>query len=380
MISKLHFSRVIQRRLPALAFLLLLASFSDRTGQVSAHETDQYTVPTGQKFADLDLYLSDYFRNALTKALKKINSPLLGQHLLFPFSESDRVAWHVLWQFPPDLIFVERLEAQLKRKKVTEQFPGELVQFRPKRWIYHHWALMIDPTKLIRLTRCSTLMADGTYFGTDKLPHFVHLGYSYYKAYRNAKKWGANEASAIRRAVRVGTGANPLTSERTLFGLVSTGVLSNADLAANYVGFKFYRNLTEPVMLRGKMCPPLLVRDGKKWRLSDHVRDDARFFSVYISDHWDEALNPSDYLKTTATYVRKGVRARCESVVAWYRRKRPGLQTREDFIALEEQLQTYFGEEYGYSLRDTDAITIANLCFDGDPNSGRTPSALATGN
>jgi hypothetical protein len=377
---RFHLASTLQRRLAAHVLLLSLAVLGACSGQVSSHETDQYTVPTGQKFADLDLYLSDYFRNALTKALKKINSPLLGQHLLFPFSESDRVAWHVLWQFPPDLIFVERLEGQLKKRKVSERYPGELVLFRAKRWIYSHWALMIDPTKLVRLTRCSTLMADGTYFGTDKIPHFVHLGYSYYRAYRNAKKWGADEASAIQRAVRVGTGANPLTSERTLFGLVSTGVLSNADLAANYVGFKFYRNLTEPVVLRGKTCSPLLVRDGKKWRLSDHVRNDPRFFSVYISDHWDEALNPSDYLKTTATYVRKEVQARCDSVLAWYQRKRPDLQTRKDFLALEKQLQTYFGEEYGYSLRETDAITIANLCFDGDSDNGALPAALATGN
>lgn len=348
-----------------LVATMIAAVVGAASGRLAAHETDQYTVPTGQRFADLDGYLSAYFRDALTQALKKINSPLLGQHLLFPFGESDRVAWHVLWQFPPDLVFVERFEGQLRSKKVAEQYPGALVLFRPERWIYHHWALMIDPTKLVRLTRCSTLMADGTYFGSDKVAHFVHLGYLYFRAYRDAKTWGADDESAVRRAIRVGTGGNPFTSERTFFGLMATGVLSNADLAVNYVGFKFFRNLTEPVMLGGEMHPSLLVQEGGKWRLSDHVRGDDRFFAAYISDHWDEALNPSDYLSTTATFVRSEVRDRCDSVVAWYRNLRKDLQTRDDFARLAAELADYYGEAYGYSLRDQDAITIADLCFEG---------------
>lgn len=382
-----HFFRSSPRRWAAGALLLVLVVSATDPQRVVAHETDQYTVPTGQKFADLDLYLSTYFRDALINALKRVNNPLLGQGLLFSSDPSDRIARQVVWQFPLDLVFVERMEWQLKSRKVAERFPGKLVLYRAPRWIYNHWALMIDPTKFIRLARCSTLMAEGTYFGTDKIPHFVHLGYAYFRAYRSAKAWGADEGSAIRSAIRVGTGANPLTSERTLFGLVSTGVLSNADLAVNYVGFKFFRNLTEPVMLEGKMHPPLLVQDGKTWRLNDHVRDNDRFFSVFISDHWDEALNPSDYLSTTATFVRKEVRNRCDSVVAWYRKRRSDLQTRDDFAALEKKLETYFGEEYGFSLRETDAITIANLCFDGaalDPGDesrkDHHPAAHMTGN
>ncbi len=371
----------------ACGLFFLLAVHASGPGRVGAHETDQYTVPTGQKFVDLDLYLSSYFRNALTQALKRINSPIFGQHLMFPFGESDRVAWHVLWQFPPDILFVERLEGQLSARKLTEKYPGELVLFRSKRWIYHHWALILDPTKLIRLTRCSTLMANGTYFGSDKVSHFVHLGYSYFRAYRDAKTWGANEESAILSAIRVGTGLNPLTSELTLFGLASTGVRSNADLAVNYVGFKFFKNLTEPVMLKGKRFPPLLVQDGKKWRINDTVRDNDRFFSVYISDHWDEALNPSDYLDSTATFVRKEVRARCDTVVPWYRSQRPDLQSRKDFADLSKTLDTYYGEAYGCQLRETDAITIANLCFDADASkegdkigANDSPAARVTGN
>jgi len=342
--------------------LLVLLALLVASNRLSAHETDQYTVPTGRHFADLEVYFSKYFRRALTRALKKINSPIFGQHLLFSFRETDRIAWHVLWQFPPDLILVERLESQLKKREVAEQFPGKVVLYRAPRWIYSHWALMIDPTKLVRLTRCSTLMADGVYFGSDKITHFIHLGYLYFRAYRDAKAWGADEETAIRRAIKVGTG-NPFTSEQMLYGFLSTGVRSNADLAVNYVGFKFFLNLTKPVMLKGKMHPPLLVKEGKKWRLNDYVRDD-HFFSAYLSDHWDEALNPSDYVSTTATFVRKEVRSRCKSVVAWYRSRHAELQSREDFAAKAKELETYFGEEYGFSLPKHNAITIANLCFD----------------
>src|SRR5438094_401715 len=100
---------------------------------------------------------------------------------------------------------------------------------------------------------------------------------------------------------------DPVYSERGLLGLVTAGAYSNADLMGNYMGFCFYRNLTEPVMLKGETRPPLLVKEGHYWRLADHVRPDSDFFSWFISDHLNEALNPSLYRDDMKSRIRKAI-------------------------------------------------------------------------
>jgi hypothetical protein len=223
---------------------------------------------------------------------------------------------------------------------------------------------VIDPTKLVRLARCATLMIDGVYLGTDKIDHFVHVGYSYFAEYRRAVKRGETEEQAVRRAVAFGSYVDPILSENGVLGLLSTGVRSNADLAANYTGFKFYRNLTESVRLRGEFRPPLIVRDGPHWRLNRHVRPNSDFFAVFISDHWDEALNPNTYGPGIGPCVEEGLRDRCDSLRAWYRDREGHPMTRQDFVRIALDLSTYYGEPYGYGGQLDEMVCIANSCFD----------------
>ncbi|HNQ23548.1 MAG TPA: ankyrin repeat domain-containing protein [Phycisphaerae bacterium] len=352
------------RRAIAVYLLATLAPMS------AAHEADQYTVPSGREFADLRLYFSEQFHGTLTRAMEKTNNRIRrslkdGE----PTSATARlqspevIAQAVLHEFPSVAYYIEGLEGRLRRTDVQERYPGLVVAYQPTFWIYHHPALLLDPTKLVRLWRTSTIMIDGTYLGTDKLAHFLFMGHIYYTGYCRARARGQVDAEAARQAVQLGAGSNLFFSENALLGRFTTGVRSNADLAANYAGMKFFLNLTETVRVRGRMQPPMLVREGPCWRLNDHVHPASDFFTVFVTDHWDEALNPSALSPEVRPWVRQGVQQRCPDLVLWYHDEQGRPRTRADFVRTNEELRTYFGEDYGYIGVPEELVSIATCCF-----------------
>jgi len=153
---------------------------------------------------------------------------------------------------------------------------------------------------------CATIKAYGVYFGTDKIGHFTDMGMHYYDAYREVLRKGKSEDDAVKAALKLGTD-DPVYSERGLLGLVTAGDYSNADLISNYMGFCFYKNLSDPVMLKGVQRPPMFVRDGDYWKTAPHVRADSDFFSWFISDHWNEALNPGVYRNDIKDRIKKAI-------------------------------------------------------------------------
>lgn len=102
--------------------------------------------------------------------------------------------------------------------------------------------------------------------GSDKLGHFLQQGYEYYGiahgpggSATEAERWGAG-------------------TEAGGFGLQTTGVFSNADLAANRQGLRFYEDLA---------ADPALTFD----------------IARYISDRWNEEANPSHYVPDVGRIV-----------------------------------------------------------------------------
>lgn len=351
------------------ALLLLLAA-----RPLFAHETDQFSVPVGRPMADLRHLFAEDASRRISDAVVSLNERIERSLQEGKPTNATRqyyspavVARTVYNRFPSVIAHVEQLESRLHSGTVKARYPGLVVAYRPTFWVYHHPLLVIDPTKLVRLKRCSTAMVDGHYFGTDKYVHFVHMGHIYYESYTGALKRGASEQEAVRSAIDLATGANLFLSENTILGMFTTGIRSNADLAANYCGFKFFRNLTEPVMLKGAIRPPLLVRDGLYWKLADHVRPNSDFFAWFISDHWDEALLPNVYLgNIIAECVRQGVKSRCPDLLEWYRDENGMRRSRDDFFRTTAELRTYYGEDYGFKGNINDMVTIATVCFDTD--------------
>lgn len=139
-----------------------------------------------------------------------------------------------------------------------------------------------------------TIVLSGVRLGTDKLSHFFSEGLFYHWLYDRARRRGLDRESAELRATRIG-----ILSERTFLGLSSSGVLSLADLEANYQGMRFYNDLCEA-------DEPLLERAEDGWRMRR-----AFDFRDYVTPEWDESWQPSIFGKRRWKKVEPVVRSYC---------------------------------------------------------------------
>ena len=363
----IHSAKVMLGLALALLALWSLTAF--------AHETDQYTLPVGREFADLGPHFSRVVYGAIVEAVDGTNAAI-KRSSTGPTDETSRlqsaevISGEVWLQLFAAFPFNESLDAGLASERMHGRYPGLITAYRSEQSIYEDPVLMLDVTKVVRaFAHTCTVNVDGKLFGTDKIIHFIHLGHIYHSTYLNARKQGLGELEAVSRAVQVSAGDNLLLSENALLGMLTTGVRSNADLAANYVGFKFYRNLTEEVRIGNRMMPPLLVRQGPYWRLNDRVQPDSDFFTAFITPHWNEALNPNVYAVVTDSRVRAMLRSRCPDLLDWYRGERGLPLSHLEFLAVEEELSTLYGEPYGYKDDGESRVSIATTCFRSDQGS-----------
>ncbi len=135
-----------------------------------------------------------------------------------------------------------------------------------------------------------TLKLAGVLIGSDKLGHFFSQGVKYYGSHLRGK----SEDAVLERG---------RFNERWLFGELTTSVYSNADLVANYEGYRFYRSLFEDGIVPGK---PAIVA----WRSGRPVLQRPFAWADHVNDYWDEALNPS--------FVERGLQE-------WFDRRLPRL-------------------------------------------------------
>ncbi len=181
-----------------------------------------------------------------------------------------------------------------------------------------------------------TINLFGVYLGTDKLGHFFQQGGQYYEAYRKAEAAGADAAKSVRDAIALG-----VFQEENYYGLLTVGVYSNADLAANYAGLKFFLNLTRPVMLNGRRLPPMLVNRQGLWEINRDLPPD--FLRPFVTDHWNEAINPNLYTGVLLDTVRERFVGRAAAWSAFYGANPVASASRSD------NLETFYGEPYGHS-------------------------------
>jgi len=112
-----------------------------------------------------------------------------------------------------------------------------------------------------------TMKVNGICIGSDKLGHFIELGFTYYRIARRTKGQKASDAERFGESTEGGG-----------FGLDTTGVFSNADLEANRQGLKFYDDVK---------ANPSLTFD----------------ISTYISNKWNEESNPNFYESSVGEQV-----------------------------------------------------------------------------
>lgn len=336
-----------------------------------AHETDNFYLPLDVEMADLGDFLEAVHTLALEETVAEVNAQI--ERALASQNPATRARRLAHWHEPEAVarVFHGRFSVAAAETRVVEQavsgdwarrvHPGQATRHFGI-WMNLAGHFPLDPRLIMKLSQCATIKAYGVYFGTDKLTHFHHLGWHYYAKYRALLADGLSPAEAYRKVLKRYTDGG-LNGEALCFGTWSTGVYSNADMAVNHLGFKFLLNLTEPITLQGKPREPLLARCGVFWHLNHHVRLRSGWLRPFISDHWNEALNPSLYDWTMRAGIRRVLRGRAEAIVQFYTQTdgRPGEAAY--FERLAHELSTCHGEPYGHSGRFEKLMTIGNTCL-----------------
>ncbi len=175
-----------------------------------------------------------------------------------------------------------------------------------------------------------TIKVNDTLIGSDKLGHFLSQGRKFYFRYlRYEDEERAAEQSAY--------------TERALFGQMTTGVYSNADLVANYEGYRFYRSLFEDGIVPGK--PAILAWEGDRW-----VVQRPFTWADHVNAYWDEALNVNHYDGLLYPYIRDRLLTFCPDYFE--------APERYD-IENEEALKTRYAH---IQLRDTSELRLSAIC------------------
>jgi hypothetical protein len=177
-----------------------------------------------------------------------------------------------------------------------------------------------------------TFRLAGVLVGSDKIGHFFSQGRKFYRRWLRMR----DEALAARHSAY---------TERAIFGQMTTGDYSNADLVANYEGHRFYRSLFEDGIVGDK---PAIVRwDGDHW-----VVQRTFSWADHVNAYWDEALHPNHYDRLLAPHMR----ARFAQFCADYKRAPAAYSIPDgEDAALRARYR-------GLELRDTRDLRLPNLC------------------
>ncbi len=175
---------------------------------------------------------------------------------------------------------------------LVDRIPTGLVEERDYR--QHNLLAKTFPLDTARwLNPSPTVEVDGIRLGTDKLAHFMSEGWWYYRWWKKHEdKYAPNELQ--RKMIRFG-----IKLELGGQGKWVTGVVSPADLEANYQGFLFYQQLCHG-------DKPLLYQQEGYWQFSD-----AFDFRNYVNPDWDESWLPNIYRERQWQQIRRTMASYC---------------------------------------------------------------------
>ncbi len=175
-----------------------------------------------------------------------------------------------------------------------------------------------------------TILINDVLVGTDKFGHFLSQGRKFYKRWLIVR----DESKAAEHSAY---------TEKAIFGQMMTGSYSNADLVANYEGYRFYRSLFEHDVIGNK--PAVLSWEQDHW-----IMQRPFDWSDHVNDYWDEALNINHYDKLLYTHMRTRLLTLCDDY-----RSYPESFTVRNEAALKAR--------YGHlQLRDASELRLSNLC------------------
>ena len=175
-----------------------------------------------------------------------------------------------------------------------------------------------------------TIRINDVLVGSDKLGHFLSQGRKFYKRYlRSGDETLAANQSAY--------------TERAIFGQMTTGSYSNADLVANYEGYLFYRSLFENDITPGKLS--ILAWTNNSWVIQRPFT-----WADHVNDYWDEALNINHYDKLLYPHMKTRLLGFCSEFQA-----QP--------VKYEIHNEALLQQRYAHlQLRETSELRLSNMC------------------
>ncbi len=279
---------------------------------VLAHETDQFSN-RADPIADSTQVLNRKVNRAIARVVEKRRTG------------DDRIAFvNALYGKLGGRVLVDRLEKwaiespeveKLKTGRYNSVYSGHPI-----------WAVRV--TKLFGVGQ--TMRVNNQLIGTDKLGHFVSQGRKYYRRFLY---YDSEEKAAKQSAF----------AEWAVFGQMSNGNFSNADLVANYEGHRFFRSLFEDDIVPGK--PAILRWEGNGWSIQRQFD-----WADHVNEYWDEALNINHFDAMLYKHMYKRFITYCPRY--W---QNPSLYT----IFNEPRLKDRYSH---LGLRDNSVLRLDSLC------------------
>lgn len=331
-----------------------------------AFETDQYNLPPAP-LADIGDEITDHVIGQIRLAADDVNRQietseacLVSRNKGCGRADSVRKELdHLRSEEALAHAVYERLSGgNLMTTKFGKWMHGHTFRAQPASYKapYRESIYLIKPSNYLTLS--PTIHMYGHEFGIDKLEHLFQQGHQYYDRVKKELIRGKTNGEAVRKAIEWGK-----RTERTYYGILTSGVYSNADLFANYVGLKFYQGLTRSIDINGVARPAMLRLDRGLWVAIDDTTMRKHLLRPFITDHMNEAFNPSAFRFTLEGSVRRSVkRNSCDD----WRAALPG-RTAEAFKKRASELELWNGEDYGHTKRGG-FVNIGEICF--EPASG----------
>ena len=257
---------------------LSLTSFSAQSS-----ETDNY-LAWDKTLKDSSIEINRYYNDLIVQEIKKIN------RRPFVRKSCKRVATWIGKKIVSGN--QKHTDHWIKGNKNIDKFP----KLETNRWDYLKNSIYKNVWKL-GTNLSPTINIDGIYTGSDKISHYLGIGYTYYLRYNlhlklnrkgNLSK-AVNTLNAVKKAIEFG-----LYTEKFILGETnwSSGVFSYGDMESNYQGLLFYRSFCE-----GK-APRLQKRRGRwQWVRNLDIRN-------YVNPKWDETYYSNHYTKARWRHVK----------------------------------------------------------------------------
>jgi len=277
-----------------------------------AHETDQ--------FSNRAVPIADS-----TEILNRKVNEAIAEAALEQRGNDDRMAFvNALYKRLGGRLLVDRIEKWAIESPKVDKLPTDRYDS-----IYSEhpiWAVRV--TKLFGIGE--TIRVNEQLIGTDKLGHFMSQGRKYYRRFL---RYESEEKAAEQAAF----------AEQAVFGQISNGNFSNADLVANYEGHRFFRSLFEDDIVANK--PSILRWDGTGWSVQRPFD-----WADHVNEYWDEALNINHFDALLYKYMYREFVSFCPRY--W---RNPALYT----IVDEQRLRDRYAH---LGMKDNSVLRLDSLC------------------